>query len=329
MIARFMVAALAMLPPESVDATFGVESPAYVAIRAVLSVSLIGLLGILSLRLVVLPRAARQTSSGRPTQFGEVERKLNGSARVLLWIIGAFTVARLAAQHAAFFGTQEPWSRSTLGALIMNSNWGRGWWLALAATAVGLFGERQIRRARAFGWHALAAASVALTASMAMSGHAAAASTMAMLIHALHVLGAGGWIGSLAALMLVAVPTVLRSGGADRHGQIAALVRAFSPAALAFAGLLAITGAIEAWRNIGFIAGLWQARYGHVLLVKLALLSVAAGTGTYNWKRVLPSLGSEASTARLRTSAAVELASAMAVLIVTAVLAATPMPGDN
>ncbi len=329
MIAQMVVSALTVMPQDSMDTTFGVASPAYVAIRAILSIALVGLLGVLSLHLVVLPRVRRRALSGTLVPVDAVERALLPYTRVLLWTILAATMARLAAQHAAFFGADEPWSRSTLSALLFGSTWGRGWWLAFAAIAVGFLGEFRIRCARAFGWQALTLATVAMASSVAMSGHAAA-STMAMTIHALHVIGAGGWIGALAALMLIAVPTVLRSSGDNRHGEIASLVRAFSPAALGFAGLLAVTGTIAAWRNVGSVAGLFQSPYGQLLLVKLALLSVAAGTGAYNWKRVLPTLGGDpSSTARLRVSAAVELVAALAVLAVTAMLVATPMPGDG
>ena len=246
----------------------------------------------------------------------------------MLWIIGAATMARLIAQHAVFFGSNEVWTRSSLSALLLHSGWGRAWWLAFGATAVGLWGVRRIGRAGARGWPAVAAAALALAASVAMSGHAAAASTLAMTLHTLHVLGAGGWIGSLAALMLVAVPAVLQSGGEERHGHVAGLVRAFSPTALGFVGLLGVTGAIAAWRNIGSVEGLWRESYGQVLLVKLALLSVAAGTGAYNWRRVLPILGSDTATARLRKSSTLELTAALVVLVVTAVLVATPMPSE-
>lgn len=246
----------------------------------------------------------------------------------MLWTIGATTLGRLVAQHAAFFGTSEPWTRSSLEALLLNSSWARGWWLALGLTVVGLWATRRVRRGGALGWLVLTLSALALTASVAMSGHAAAGSTTPMVLHALHVLGAGGWVGGLAAIMLVAVPTVLRSGDPNRNGQIAGLVRAFSPAALGFAALLAVTGTIAAWRNLGSVAGLVGSPYGHLLLTKLALMAVAAGTGAFNWKWVLPSLGSDAATTRLRRSAIVELAAALLVLVVTAVLVATPMPSE-
>ncbi|MHB1068352.1 MAG: copper resistance D family protein [Gemmatimonadaceae bacterium] len=324
-----MLSALTALPQESVDTMFGVESPAYVVIRAILSIALVGLLGVLSLHLMVLPRARRGALSGTTVPVDAVERALLPYTRALLWTILAATLARLAAQHAAFFGADEPWSWSTLRALLVDSPWGRGWWLALAAIAVGFLGASRIRRARSLGWTALTVAAVVMAASMAMSGHAAV-STMATINHALHVIGAGGWIGTLAALMLIAIPAVLRAGGGHRDGQIAAMIRAFSTSALGFAGILTVSGTIAAWRNVDTVAGLFNSPYGRVLLVKLALLWVAAGTGAYNWKRVLPSLGSNPSTtARLRVSAAVELAAALAVLVVTAVLVATPMPGDG
>ena len=322
------VVAFATLRQGPIDSAFGVESPAYVVIRAVLSISLVGLLGILALHLIVWPRFIRRATTSGVATAGAVTQTSIWWATTLLWIIGAATVARLIAQHAVFFGVNEVWTRSSLSALLLHSGWGRAWWLALGATVVGLWGTRRMHQERAHGWTAVTAAAFALAASVAMSGHAAAATTVAMAIHTLHVLGAGGWIGSLGALVLVAVPTVLRSGGEERHLHVAGLMHAFSPTALGFAGLLSVTGVIAAWRNIGSVAGFWQEPYGQVLLVKLALLSVAAGTGAYNWKRVLPNLGSDTAPARLRKSATLELAAALVVLVVTAVLVATPMPSE-
>lgn len=321
-------AAFTLLRQMPTDSAFGVESPGYVAIRAVLSIALVGLLGIVALQLVVLPRFARLPTTSDASTVEVLNQVARRWATTLLSIIGATTVARLIAQHAVFFGIDEAWTRSSLSALLLQSGWGRGWWLALGATVVGFWGTRRIRLGRAHGWTVLATVALALCASVAMSGHAAAAGTLAMTAHALHVIGAGGWIGGLSALMLVAMPVVLRSGDEERHRWVAGLVQAFSPTALGFAGLLTVTGAIAAWRNIGSVAGLWQEPYGRVLLLKLALMSVAAGTGAYNWKRVLPFLGSATATTRLRRSATLELLAAFVVLVVTAVLVATPMPSE-
>ncbi|MBI3792037.1 MAG: CopD family protein [Gemmatimonadetes bacterium] len=311
------------------DATFGVESWAYVAIRAVQFVAIIVLLGVLSLRLVVLPRI-RRLDGDRDDVMAAALSRMFAFALAAIGAIGAATVARLAAQHAAMFGTEEHWSRTTIGALLLQSGWGRGWWLALAGALAGWGATGARARRHGVAWPVLAAATGALVVSLSLSGHPAAAEQpiLAVAIDALHVIGAGGWVGSLGMLMVIAVPVALRSPDAESHRYVARLVTAFSPTALAFAAVAALTGTLAAWRNIGSLAALWSSSYGQLLLAKLALLSVAAGTGAYNWKRVLPGLGTAPATHRLQRSASVELAAACVVLIVTAVLVATPMPAE-
>lgn len=307
------------------DATFGVESWVYVALRAVQFVSVVTLLGVLALQLVVLPRFRRNDVDASDI---EVTTRALRWARVAIGVIGFTTVLRLVAQHAAMFGTEEHWSRTTIGALLLQSGWGRGWWLALAGVLVGWWAANERRRHRAFARPLLGAAAAAIVVSLALSGHPAAAASpaSAVAIDALHVIGAGGWVGSLAMLIGIAVPAAMRCPEDTRHGRVAQLVAAFSPTALGFAALAAVTGALAAWRNIGSLDALWSSGYGQLLLAKLAMLSVAAGTGAYNWKRVLPALGEAPATRRLQRSATVELAAALVVLVITAVLVATPMP---
>ncbi|MBA4073012.1 MAG: hypothetical protein C0497_14430, partial [Gemmatimonas sp.] len=82
------VVAFATLRQVPIDSAFGVESPAYVVIRAVLSIALVGLLGILALRLVVWPRFARQASTSGVATAGAVTQTAIRWATMLLWIIG-------------------------------------------------------------------------------------------------------------------------------------------------------------------------------------------------------------------------------------------------
>ena len=309
------------------DAAFGVESWTYAAIRATQFVAITVLLGVLAVRLVVLPRFRRRDGDPGDVMGAATPRAL-GWARAAVGVIGIATVVRLAAQHAAMFGTEEHWSRTTIGALLLQSGWGRGWWLALAGALAGWWATGARARGRGYAWPVLAAAAGALVVSLSLSGHPVAAENpvLAVAIDVMHVIGAGGWVGSLAMLILIAVPVAMRSPEAERHGYVARLVAAFSPTALGFAALAALTGTLAAWRNIGSLDALGSSGYGQLLLAKLAMLSVAAGTGAYNWKRVLPALGSAPATQRLRRSASIELAAALVVLIITAVLVATPMP---
>jgi putative copper export protein len=67
---------------------------------------------------------------------------------------------------------------------------------------------------------------------------------------------------------------------------------------------------------------------GKTLLIKLAVLSVVAVTGAYNWLRVKPTLGQSEGAPRIRRCALVELSVGILVLAVTAVLVATPTAMD-
>src|SRR5690625_6904183 len=135
-----------------------------------------------------------------------------------------------------------------------------------------------------------------------MSGHAAAArlAPLPILTDGLHVLGAGGWLGSLLVLLVVGIPVALHLPSRDRGPGIAVLVNAFSPSALFFAGLVVGTCVFAAWLHRRRVPALWESSYGRVLILKLAVLSVVFGTGAYNWLGVKPALGAEAAAGRLR-----------------------------
>ena len=314
---------------------FGVESPAFIAIRLVLSIGTIGLLGILALRWAVLPRYTGPDPHQLRTAI---------HAQLPRWIFRCgvvaviATLARLVAQHAAVFGVEERLSRDSLAPLLFRSGWGRMWWIALVAALLVIWVARRLHPSGAHStsrpwWFVAAASILTFAASQPLSGHPAAAATpsIAIATQLLHLLGAGGWVGSLALLTLLAIPTARTlegSAAVDSDARIAGLVRAFSPTALACAALLAVTGLVTAWANVGGIAPLWQSAYGRTLLFKLGALSAVGAIGAYNWRRVLPTLGQPIATARLRRSSLMELSAALLVLGATAVLVATPMPGE-
>ena len=106
------------------------------------------------------------------------------------------------------------------------------------------------------------------------------------------------------------------------------LVNAFSPVALASAGVATTTGLFAAWIHVGAIPNLWGTRYGITLLIKLTVLGAVALTGFYNWRFVKPRLGTEEASAHLERSARIEVGVAIIVLLVTAVLVATPTSMD-
>jgi len=311
--------------------TFGAESPAYVAIRALLFVGLLGAIGALAFHTVVLRILERKG----PVESSVLTASRHGAARVGLFSVACVGLAaglRLIAQSYAMHPPGQTFDPRLIGPMLTSTVWGWGWLLQLAAAVVALTGFRSVLRGGS-GWRVAGVGVVALAFTPALSGHAASApelTRLAVLADGLHVIGAGGWLGSLLLVLLVGIPAALRLGDDRRGAAVAALVNAFSPTALVFAGLAAATGVFAAWLHLGgAVPALWQSTYGKTLLLKLAILSVVAGTGAYNWRRVKPTLGTDRGTSRMRRSARLELAVGAVVIILTAVLVATPTPMDT
>ena len=310
-------------------ATFDASSPIYALLRAIQFSAVILLLGSLAFRSAVLTRFSRSGPAFAVTATPMIARSASVAAWAA-WTVLAMTLARLQAQHAAFFGVSTAWSAESVGALLWGSSWATGWWLALAGSVGAVAATRLARRPNDSGWAWLGVALLPIVVSLALSGHPAVAPARvsALLVDGVHVLGAGGWVGSLTMVLVAGIPVATAMPAEQRHATVAALLNAFSPTALVFAGLLAFTGLIAGWRNVGSLGALVDTRYGQVLLAKVAVLSITAATGAYNWKRVLPVLGTESATHGLTRSASVEVATALLVIILTAVLVATRMPGE-
>lgn len=314
--------------------TFGVESPGYVVIRFLMYAGITIFFGSLSLLRIILPRTSFVPAGDRDGATDVRTAIAQRAMRWMGWSLGVLvvvTMLRLAAQHAAFFGS-ERWSQATMAPLLLQTVWGSGLLLAIATLAIAIAGWRAVQsplvKWHTPGWVLLIASAGALAWSAAMSGHPAAADQqyVAMLVDALHVISAGGWIGSLALMVGVAIPVLRTANGSPDHGGIARVVAAFSPVALTFSAVLGATGIIASWRNIGTVNALWSSDYGLLLVRKLVIVAVVAAIGLYNWRWVLPRLGQAIGTSRLRRSATLEMVAAGMVLVVTAVLVATSPP---
>jgi putative copper export protein len=139
-----------------------------------------------------------------------------------------------------------------------------------------------------------------------------------------HILGASGWLGSLLVLLVAGIPAAMRLDTDDRAPAVAGLVNVYSPSALVFAGVTVLAGVFSAWIHLGTIPALWQSDYGKTLLVKLTALGIVIATGAYNFLYVRPRLGKVEGANDIRRSATIEVAVAVVVLLVTAILVATP-----
>lgn len=310
-------------PPELTS--FDAGSPLYAAVRWLTFTTLVVLIGAASFVFALLPRL--RTDGGRPTAE-TIGRARTRSAWIGLLAAGVLLVAvflRLFAQSVAMNDPGTALAPARLWAILSRTTWGWAWLLQAAAALVTVGGLIMARRARRAGWWLAGAAVVVLSLTPALSGHAAATSALAVAADAVHVLAAGGWLGTLLLLLVVGIPTFVRDAP-SKTAAAAALLRAFSPLALGFAAILALTGVYAAWIHLPDMASLWRSAYGQTLLLKLGALSLVVAAGAYNWKRVTPALERGGDVRPLTRSAGTELVIGVVVLAITAVLVATPPP---
>lgn len=311
-------------------ADFGVESPAYVAIRWLQFIGLLIAIGAVAFHEVVLwsLRRKRQGSSPLLEDAGRGAARMGVGATSLLALT---LVARLLGQSYALHGRQSLFDGASMFPVVTQTTWGLGWILQLVGVLIAFAGFHWARATRR-GWGLASIGVVLLAFSPALSGHASSApqlTTLAILADGVHVMSVSGWLGSLALVLLAGIPAAQRLPQGERGPAVAELVNAFSPTALMFAAAAAATGSFAAWLHVGAFASFWHTDYGRLLLLKLGILSVVAATGAYNWLRVRPALGDDQGTRRVRRSATVELSVAVLVLLVTAILVATPTAMDE
>ena len=322
---------------------FGVASPAFVVIRWLQFIAMLLTIGAVVFRQLVLRVLRREQTPDSPMLDG-AEARAARIGHIAVGILALTLLLRLLAQSYAMHGAAGAWNVRLSAQMIAHTMWGKGWLLQLVGLAVAGVGFQvadRARRAHAVfghsamhrrtGWLIAAIGVVILAFSPAVAGHAASVPgfrALGVLADALHILAASGWLGSLTLVLTAGLPAAMALADGERGPMVAALINAFSPVALASAAVVTITGVFAAWLHVGHVPNLWGTRYGITLLVKLGILGVVALTGFYNWRFVQPTLGTDAATVHLRRSARVEVAVAILVLLVTAVLVATPTSMD-
>jgi len=114
-------------------------------------------------------------------------------------------------------------------------------------------------------------------------GHARTANPhwLWVLIDALHLIAMIVWLGGVLVLAVAAFSGRAADPAeqeADRT-QLAAGLPVFSRVAMACIATLAVTGTLQAWREVGALDALTSTRYGQLVLVKVALFCVILGLG--------------------------------------------------
>ncbi|MEZ5220358.1 MAG: copper resistance protein CopC [Ilumatobacteraceae bacterium] len=186
--------------------------------------------------------------------------RLLGAAAVLA---GVGTVAMIATQSSLLNGSWAPTGWSD----VLDTRSGRWWFarlipVALAPAAIRL---RSTVGATRRGRIGSGVASVATLAVYAAGGHAVTGRWMAIGFAATvaHLAAMAIWLGALVVLAVVVEP-----------GRLMRAARSFSPAAVASVVVLAVSGTLNAVRQLSSVGDFTGTSYGRWLLVKLAVVVV-------------------------------------------------------
>jgi len=211
--------------------------------------------------------------------------------------------------------------------LLATTLWGWGWLVGAAGTLI-IAASLIFGHGRRAAWRATAAGTIVLALSFSLTGHATSASkpVLYVMLDCIHVMAAGGWLGTLLVVAAVGLRSVLALP-LERRGHAASeLINAFSTFALLCATTLVVTGFVAAWSHLPSVPALWQTHYGQALFRKLVVIAMTALVGAFNWRVIKPRLSDAATIPLLRKSAAAELTIGLAVVILTAILVGTSPP---
>lgn len=151
-----------------------------------------------------------------------------------------------------------------------------------------------------------------------------------------HLLAISAWVGLVLVTTYVVAPRFLNAPGSERVNS-AAYIQSLSDAATLALVILFATGAYSGWRGVRSPGDLLESDYGQILLLKLALVFVAAVLGGHNrffeMPKLLASLKNASPTSPLkplkRFAAVLHVESVVlaGVLVAAAVLVSSPLPG--
>jgi len=164
---------------------------------------------------------------------------------------------------------------------------------------------------------AVGVGAAAVMLERALSGHAdsTTAPWFTVGVQWLHLVSVGAWVGGLLWLLIA-----LRRGD---PGQGHGLVRRFSAVAGVTLAVVALSGTVRAFDEVGAWRRLWHTSFGITLLVKLGLFAVLVALGARSRYRHVPAAVFN-RVAGLRRTVRAEVVVGAAVLAATAVLTGLP-----
>jgi copper transport protein len=246
-------------------------------------------------------------------------------AQAVLVLFAFATLWRLSAQADLIPGMTS--RVAAMSSVARETAWGHGWLvgaIGVVAAAVGL----AIANKSMTGWFITGAGAVAMCLGEALTGHAGAMARapFAIVVDLVHVIGASGWVGGLAAVLLCGVPATRLTEEATRRTAGQKLVRAYHRTAMACGALVLISAVFAAWMRLGSFSALTNTAYGQILLLKMALAAGLLGFGWFHYRTVVQPEWNDDTGFRFKRSAALELIVGAALLAATAMLISTALP---
>jgi copper transport protein len=287
---------------------------------------------------------------------GQRRRTIRG----LIWtgwaaaVLGAFGEFLLQGPYAAGSGIGSTLHGSLLDATLHANS---GQLLSVRLVLIGILGAVLTALFAAESWRrpswapeVAAMVGVGIVVTFAASGHSQSANPrwLAVLVDALHLTSMIIWLGGLTVLLTAVVTRAVRAEAEDVEydeepgvreveagpgqepldtDELSAGLPIFSRVAMACVAMLAVTGTIQAWREIGSIDAITTTRYGQLVILKVALFAGLLGLGYLARRSLQRPVAGRSALAGLRRTLITEVTVGAAVLAATGVLIAQP-PGS-
>jgi putative copper export protein len=274
-------------------------------------------------RLFVLPRAEFPEAAFRDA--ADRTRNLAGAV-LLLFVIAAAMRFRAALEMMPATPLTGPGALG-IGAL-MSGAWALAWLVVFAGAVIVMLSLFVARRS-VIGWFLAILGITTICAGEALTGHAGSLAnngSIGVVADVAHFLGAGGWIGGLACVVLCGLPAVRVAEPVLRDVAASRLVRAYHRLAFECVAVVLVSAVIAAWLRLNAISDLWTTAYGSLLFRKIIFVLVVLGLGTYHWRAVVIPDWDPKTARRFRWTAAIELIVGAVVIAFTTFLVSTALP---
>ena len=305
----------------------------WIVARWVTFVATLLVTGACAVALALVPRTAG-TEDERRAIARDAARL--GIGAVLALIPASFL--RLADQVMALRSPGDPVLHG-VDVLLTSTTWGTGFvWQCASLLVAGIGCTLAWRAPRPTRWWLIASlGALGLCATPALQGHAIGSEErtgLAVTADIAHVLGASVWLGALGVIGWLGITLPNADGVVDpahralADARLRLLVPLVPPIALPGAAMLIGSGVVATAMHLQELSDLWLTEWGRYVSAKTVLVSVIVALGALNWRRLGPRLHEGTAVSSLRKSLVVELLVALLVLMITAVLVVTPLPGE-